>query len=225
MWCAPSGPAAHLSEKCCSPPRRSGERALERAQRLLLRPDRVGAARRARTTAISVHADAAEPRRPPTIPRQPYPGAQRGRCRPAASPRRTRRSTIPGPAAVRSTELGSGSRAPASSISRAGNYAFPGELILGTDSPRPTRSLGGCAVGVVARTPSEVMAGLPLERAIRSASRWFHRSARLADGAQGRDPLGGRLISRVGRTPRSRYSGRARARSARRARPHHQHGA
>ena len=44
------------------------------------------------------------------------------------------------------------------------NYAFPGELIIGTDSHTPMRRrLGACAVGVGGADAVEVMAGLPWE--------------------------------------------------------------
>ncbi len=44
------------------------------------------------------------------------------------------------------------------------NYAFPGELILGTDSHTPNAGgLGACAVGVGGADAVEVMAGLPWE--------------------------------------------------------------
>src|SRR5262249_35505307 len=44
------------------------------------------------------------------------------------------------------------------------NYAFPGQLILGTDSHTPNAGgLGACAVGVGGADAVEVMAGLPWE--------------------------------------------------------------
>src|SRR5438105_10162540 len=44
------------------------------------------------------------------------------------------------------------------------NYAFPGELIIGTDSHTPNAGgLGACAVGVGGADAVEVMAGLPWE--------------------------------------------------------------
>src|SRR4029450_3875621 len=44
------------------------------------------------------------------------------------------------------------------------NYAFPGELIIGTDSHTPNAGgLGACAVGVGGPDAGEVMAGLPWE--------------------------------------------------------------
>src|SRR5208282_4171967 len=44
------------------------------------------------------------------------------------------------------------------------NYAFPGELILGTDSHTPNAGgLGACAVGVGGADAVEVLAGLPWE--------------------------------------------------------------
>src|SRR5499426_2644148 len=44
------------------------------------------------------------------------------------------------------------------------NYAFPGELIIGTDSHTPNAGgLGSCAVGVGGADAVEVMAGLPWE--------------------------------------------------------------
>ena len=43
-------------------------------------------------------------------------------------------------------------------------YAFPGELIIGTDSHTPNAGgLGACAVGVGGADAVEVMAGLPWE--------------------------------------------------------------
>src|SRR5207244_4507999 len=43
-------------------------------------------------------------------------------------------------------------------------YAFPGELIVGTDSHTPNAGgLGACAVGVGGADAVEVMAGLPWE--------------------------------------------------------------
>ena len=45
---------------------------------------------------------------------------------------------------------------------RLENYAFPGELIIGTDSHTPNAGgLGSCAVGVGGADAVEVMAGLP----------------------------------------------------------------
>src|SRR2546422_8128783 len=44
------------------------------------------------------------------------------------------------------------------------NYAFPGELMIGTDSHTPNAGgLGACAVGVGGAAAVEVMAGLPWE--------------------------------------------------------------
>ena len=44
------------------------------------------------------------------------------------------------------------------------HYAFPGELIVGTDSHTPNAGgLGACAVGVGGADAVEVMAGLPWE--------------------------------------------------------------
>src|SRR5262249_1183994 len=44
------------------------------------------------------------------------------------------------------------------------HYAFPGELIIGTDSHTPNAGgLGACAVGVGGADAVEVMAGLPWE--------------------------------------------------------------
>src|SRR5262249_60301096 len=44
------------------------------------------------------------------------------------------------------------------------NYAFPGELIIGTDSHTPNAGgLGACSVGVGGADAVEVMAGLPWE--------------------------------------------------------------
>lgn len=44
------------------------------------------------------------------------------------------------------------------------NYAFPGELIIGTDSHTPNAGgLGACAIGVGGAEAAEVMAGLPWE--------------------------------------------------------------
>ena len=44
------------------------------------------------------------------------------------------------------------------------NYAFPGELIIGTDSHTPNAGgLGACAVGVGGADAVEVIAGLPWE--------------------------------------------------------------
>src|SRR5262245_59765556 len=44
------------------------------------------------------------------------------------------------------------------------NYAFPGALILGTDSHTPNAGgLGACAIGVGGADAVEVMAGLPFE--------------------------------------------------------------
>ena len=102
------------------------------------------------------------------------------------------------------------------------NYAFPGELILGTDSHTPNAGgLGACAVGVGGADAVEVIAGLPWE--LRYPSRiavFLTGSARRLDGAQGRDPLGGRPAHGRPAAPTrsSSTSGRARARSARPAR-------
>ena len=44
------------------------------------------------------------------------------------------------------------------------HYAFPGALIIGTDSHTPNAGgLGACAVGVGGADAVEVMAGLPWE--------------------------------------------------------------
>ena len=72
-------------------------------------------------------------------------------------------------------------------------YAFPGALIIGTDSHTPNAGgLGACAVGVGGADAVEVMAGPPLGGPVpapcrRSADR---RDERL-DGSQGRDPVPG----------------------------------
>ncbi len=60
------------------------------------------------------------------------------------------------------------------------NYAFPGELIIGTDSHTPNAGgLGACAVGVGGADAVEVMAGLPWELLYPQADRrGSHRRAR-----------------------------------------------
>ena len=54
------------------------------------------------------------------------------------------------------------------------NYAFPGALILGTDSHTPNAGgLGACAIGVGGADAVEVIAGLPGRCSTRGASPWF----------------------------------------------------
>ena len=71
------------------------------------------------------------------------------------------------------------------------HYAFPGELIIGTDSHTPNAGgLGACAVGVGGADAVEVMAGLPWEVLYpRHIARLPDRRAERLDRAQGRDPL------------------------------------
>jgi aconitate hydratase len=61
------------------------------------------------------------------------------------------------------------------------NYAFPGALILGTDSHTPNAGgLGACAIGVGGADAVEVIAGLAGRRSTRGASRWSSPGASAA---------------------------------------------
>ena len=70
------------------------------------------------------------------------------------------------------------------------HYAFPGELIIGTDSHTPNAGgLGACAVGVGGADAVEVMAGLPWEVLYpRLIGVHLTGSAERLDGAEGRHP-------------------------------------
>ena len=70
-------------------------------------------------------------------------------------------------------------------------YAFPGELIIGTDSHTPNAGgLGACAVGVGGADAVEVIAGSALGGALSEAHRRLpDRRAERLDRAQGRHPL------------------------------------
>ena len=98
--------------------------------------------------------------------RPPDPGAHRGRGGPArVARRRTARSTTSCAPPRRSTARASGGRAPGIIHQVVlENYAFPGALIIGTDSHTPNAGgLGACAVGVGGADAVEVIAGLPWE--------------------------------------------------------------
>ena len=108
------------------------------------------------------------------------------------------------------------------------NYAFPGALIIGTDSHTPNAGgLGACAVGVGGADAVEVMAGLPWEVLYpRHIAVVPHGPAERLDGAQGRDPLRGRPADRLRRHQRDRRVHRPRRPHDQRHRQgdHHQHG-
>ncbi len=74
------------------------------------------------------------------------------------------------------------------------NYAFPGELMIGTDSHTPNAGgLGACAVGVGGADAVEVMAGLPWEVLYPEVHRRVPDGrAPGLDGAQGRHLEAGR---------------------------------
>ncbi len=108
------------------------------------------------------------------------------------------------------------------------NYAFPGALIIGTDSHTPNAGgLGACAVGVGGADAVEVMAGSTVGAALPAAHRGrAHRSARRLDGAEGRDPAGRGRARRRRRHQRDRRVHRSRRPHDQRDRQghHHQHG-
>ena len=86
---------------------------------------------------------------------------------------RTRRSTTSSRSAA--AKYGAGFWGPGAGIIHQvvlEQYAFPGELIIGTDSHTPNAGgLGACAVGVGGADAVEVMAGLPWEVLYPSTSR------------------------------------------------------
>ena len=71
------------------------------------------------------------------------------------------------------------------------HYAFPGELIIGTDSHTPNAGgLGACAVGVGGADAVEVIAGLPWEVLYpKHIAVYLTGKHGRVDGAQGRHPL------------------------------------
>ena len=108
------------------------------------------------------------------------------------------------------------------------NYAFPGALIIGTDSHTPNSGgLGACAVGVGGADAVEVIAGLPWEVLYpRRIAVVPHRQAERLGGAEGRDPLRRRAAHRGRRHQRDRRIHRARRAHDQRDRQgdYHQHG-
>ena len=108
------------------------------------------------------------------------------------------------------------------------NYAFPGALIIGTDSHTPNAGgLGACAVGVGGADAVEVMAGLPWEVLYpRRIAVYLTGRAERLDRAQGRDPLRRRPAHRVRRHQRDRRVHRPRRAHHQRHRQgdDHQHG-
>ena len=95
------------------------------------------------------------------------------------------------------------------------NYAFPGALIIGTDSHTPNAGgLGACSVGVGGADAVEVMAGLPWEVLYpRHIAVFLTGRLKRLDGAQGRDPLRGGQADRVRRYQRDRRVHRPRRRT------------
>ena len=73
------------------------------------------------------------------------------------------------------------------------NYAFPGQLVLGTDSHTPNAGgLGACAVGVGGADAVEAMAGLPWELLYPRHLAVVLTGALGVDGPEGRHSLRGR---------------------------------
>ena len=83
-------------------------------------------------------------------------------------------------------------------------YAFPGAMIIGTDSHTPNAGgLGACAVGVGGADAVEVMAGLPWGAPLSQADRRpSHRPSERLDRPQGRDPAPRRRAHRLRRHQR-----------------------
>ena len=78
------------------------------------------------------------------------------------------------------------------------DYAFAGELIIGTDSHTPNAGgLGACAVGVGGADAVDVMAGLPWEVLYPThIAGVLNREALGVDGTQGRHSLCGGTADR-----------------------------
>ena len=98
--------------------------------------------------------------------RPPDPGAHRGRRRICAS-RSAENKEVYDFLRSAAAKYGLGFWGPGAGIIHQvvlENYAFPGELIIGTDSHTPNAGgLGACAVGVGGADAVEVIAGLPWE--------------------------------------------------------------
>ena len=226
---APAGAPAHAGgEGAARTPGRSRRGELEPgASELFLRPDRVvfqdvlgqsGLLQFMQTGRGAGRGADLDPLRPPD------PGARRRRA-PTCARRWTRTSEVYDFLRSAAAKYGAGFWGPGAGIIHQvvlENYAFPGALILGTDSHTPNAGgLGACAVGVGGADAVEVIAGLPWEAALPATHRGVpDRRARRLDRAEGRDPLGRGPArqSRAAPTRSSSTSVRARARSARRAR-------
>ena len=80
------------------------------------------------------------------------------------------------------------------------NYAFPGGMMIGTDSHTPNAGgLGMVAIGVGGADAVDVLVGLPVQRPLPQAHRRPpHRRAERMDLAQGRHPQGRRGTDRQG---------------------------
>ena len=86
------------------------------------------------------------------------------------------------------------------------NYAFPGALIIGTDSHTPNAGgLGACAVGVGGADAVEVIAGLPWEVLYpRHIAVYLTGDTGRLDRAEGRHPVRRRPADRLRRHQRDR---------------------
>ena len=153
--------------------------------------------------------------------RPPHPGQGRRRHRPASSPSTpTARSTSSSARCRPSTASASGSRA-AGIIHQVvlENYAFPGGMMIGTDSHTPNAGgLGMVAIGVGGADAVDVMTGFPFN------VRWpkligVHLTGELSGWStpEGRHPQGRRDPHREGRHRRHRRVLRPRRRLASRA--------
>ena len=80
-------------------------------------------------------------------------------------------------------------------------YAFPGGMMIGTDSHTPNAGgLGMVAIGVGGADAVDVMTGFPWKSAGRGDRRQAHRRALGLELAQGRDPRGRPLLTVEGGT-------------------------
>ena len=152
--------------------------------------------------------------------RPPDPGARRRGVRHARR-RRTRTARSTTSCARASARYGIGFWGPGAGIIHQvvlEKYAFPGGMMIGTDSHTPNAGgLGMFACGVGGADAVDVMAGFPWEVLCPTARRRApHRQARRLDGAEGRDPQGLRDPHGEGRhQPRDRVLRPRRARRSR----------
>ena len=101
---------------------------------------------------------------------------------------------------VRGGLLGAGRRHRTQVALEGNTYAFPGELMIGTDSHTPMAGgLGSCAVGVGGADAVEVMAGLPWEITPRFIGVYLTGEMSGWTAPKRRDPQTGRRVDRVRR--------------------------